>query len=87
MFGLSELKQTRVYQEAQQEEAANMALLMLRRKLKMGTIPPPLESKIRSLPLKQIEALGEALLDFGSLSDLEGWLEENSVNLSTDQGR
>jgi predicted transposase/invertase (TIGR01784 family) len=79
MFGLSELKQTRVYQEAQQEGEANLTLRLLRRKLSIGIIPQLLESRIRDLPVEQIEALGEALLEFGSLSDLERWLEQGSV--------
>jgi predicted transposase/invertase (TIGR01784 family) len=94
MFGLSELKQTRVYQEAKeegklegklegrlegkQEEAANMVLRLLRRKLNIGMIPQTLETRIHFLSLGEIEALGEALLDFGSLSDLEQWLEQDS---------
>jgi predicted transposase/invertase (TIGR01784 family) len=79
MFGLSELKQTRVYQEAQQEGEANLTLRLLRRKLSIGLIPQLLESRIRGLPVEQIEALGEALLEFGTLSDLERWLEQGST--------
>ena len=33
-----------------------------------------LQSQIDRLPIAQVEALGEALLDFGSLADLEVWL-------------
>ncbi len=32
-------------------------------------------AKIQSLSLEQLEALGEALLDFSTLADLEGWLQ------------
>jgi predicted transposase/invertase (TIGR01784 family) len=81
MFGLSELKQTRVYQEARaegkQEGEVNLALRQLNRKL--GSLPIQIEADIRRLPLEQIEVLGEALLEFGSLSDLEGWLEQGSM--------
>jgi predicted transposase YdaD len=80
MFGLSELKQTRVYQEAQQEGEANLTLRLLRRKLNIEIIPQPLESMIRDLPVERIEALGEALLDFSSFSDLERWLEQGSAD-------
>jgi hypothetical protein len=33
--------------------------------------------KVRSLSLPQLESLGEALLDFNNLSDLENWLMNN----------
>jgi Domain of unknown function (DUF4351) len=41
---------------------------------KVGTIAPTTETQIRSLSLVQLEALGEALLDFSQLSDLADWL-------------
>ncbi|WP_416233596.1 DUF4351 domain-containing protein [Cronbergia sp. UHCC 0137] len=31
-------------------------------------------SRIESLPLEQLENLGEALLDFTSMADLDAWL-------------
>jgi hypothetical protein len=33
-----------------------------------------LESRVKSLPLERLEALGEALLDFSGVGDLESWL-------------
>ena len=38
---------------------------------RIGNIPSEIEAKIQSLSLEQLEALGEALLDFTSLADLE----------------
>jgi hypothetical protein len=35
------------------------------------------ESLIRSLPLPQLEALAEALLDFEGIADLNAWLTAN----------
>jgi hypothetical protein len=35
-----------------------------------------MRSQIDWLPLPQLEALGEALLDFSNLADLEAWLME-----------
>ncbi|WP_139294421.1 DUF4351 domain-containing protein, partial [Microcystis aeruginosa] len=43
-------------------------------------ISPELSPKIRSLSLEQLENLGEALLDFQSLQDLEQWLENCQIN-------
>jgi Domain of unknown function (DUF4351) len=41
---------------------------------RFGTIAPTTETQIRSLSLSQLEALGEALLDFSQPSDLMDWL-------------
>jgi len=73
MFELSDLKQTRVYQEALAEEAEKLVLRLLNRRI--GEIPYDLADQIRELPMEQIESLGEALLDFQNLSDLVSWLE------------
>jgi predicted transposase YdaD len=73
MFELSDLKQTRVYQEAFAEGEVKLVLRLLNRRI--GTIPQNLVTQIQELPVEQIESLGEALLDFQSLSDLVSWLE------------
>jgi len=39
------------------------------------TLPEELEQRVRRLPIERLEALGEALFDFRSLEDVEGWLE------------
>jgi predicted transposase/invertase (TIGR01784 family) len=80
MFKLSELKQTRVYQEAfeegkqeglEQERSFILRLLMRR----VGKITSDSDAKIRRLSLSQLEELGEALLDFTQPSDLKEWLK------------
>ena len=92
MFGLSELKQTRVYQEAREEgklegkvegklegkheEATSMVIRQLRRKFRLIILPTPIEAQIRTLTLEQVETLADTLLEFGSLPDLERWLSE-----------
>ncbi len=60
-------------QEGRQEGEANLVLRQLNRRV--GDISPELLPNIRSLDLEQLENLGEALLDFQSLQDLEQWLE------------
>jgi predicted transposase YdaD len=79
MFSVSELKQTRVYQEALQEgEQAGESRLVLRLLCRrIGEMSPEIRSHIQSLSLQQIEALGEALLDFSKPSDLQDWLRSN----------
>ena len=57
-----------------EREAKTLILRLLNRRV--GTVPASIGSQIDRLSLTQLEALGEALLDFSSLSDLEVWLTE-----------
>ncbi|MFM7547396.1 MAG: DUF4351 domain-containing protein, partial [Cyanobacteriota bacterium] len=59
-------------QEGRQEGELEVTLRLLR--LRCGKLGPAQESRIRSLPLVQLEALAEALLDFEGPEDLERWL-------------
>jgi predicted transposase/invertase (TIGR01784 family) len=80
MFSLSELKQTRVYQEALEEgrqegrrlEALALILLLLKRKL--SSLESGVEAQVQALSLAQLEDLGEALLDFRDSEGLLDWL-------------
>lgn len=74
MLGLS-LQQTRFYQDAKAEGERLLVLRQLRRKV--GEIPEAMQGEIEALSISQIEALGEALLDFAILPDLETWLAEH----------
>jgi predicted transposase/invertase (TIGR01784 family) len=76
MLSLSELKQTKVYQEAMQEEALSFVLRLLSRRV--GTLPVNVEVQVQALNLLKLEALGEALLDFTGVDDLTNWLSSNS---------
>ena len=71
MLGIS-LQETRVYQEARAEEAKLLILRQLTRRL--AEVPEPIKAKIDALSINQLESLGEALLDFSNLPDLETWL-------------
>lgn len=62
-------------QEGRQEEAAALIFRQLNRRF--GAIAPELETQIRALPIDQLEALAEALLDFSEPRDLAAWLEAN----------
>jgi predicted transposase/invertase (TIGR01784 family) len=77
MLGI-ELQQTRVYQEAKAEgefaEAQSLILRLLTRRV--GNVSGELVSRINSLSLVQLEELGEALLDFTMVADLEVWLSK-----------
>jgi flagellar biosynthesis/type III secretory pathway protein FliH len=58
--------------QGRQEGEAELVLRLLKRRL--GALPAPQEKAIRRLELSQIEALGEALLEFSSRGDLTSWL-------------
>ena len=40
-------------------------------------IEPDLQLRVNSLPIEQIESLGEALLDFQEVEELVSWLDNN----------
>jgi predicted transposase YdaD len=71
-----DVKQTRFYQdvfaEGRQEEGVTLILRQLQRRC--GELTPVIRDRIPRLSLPQLEALGEALLEFHSVADLEQWL-------------
>ena len=85
MFTYSDLKQTRVYQEAREEGElrgekrglvkgqATMLLRLLNRKF--GQISPSLRGKVNKLSAKQLENLAETLFDLETIADLSEWLK------------
>ena len=78
MLGI-ELQQTRVYRDAMAEGEARGEARMIMRLLnrRIGSIPDRVSTQIGQLTVPQLEDLGEALLDFTSLANLEGWLSQN----------
>jgi predicted transposase/invertase (TIGR01784 family) len=72
-FPDTELKQTRFYQDVFAEGEAAIILRLLQRRC--GAVPPALTARVTDLSIADLEALGDALLEFQSLSDLEQWLE------------
>jgi Domain of unknown function (DUF4351) len=62
-------------QEGKTEEGQALILRQLKRRV--GIISIDLETRIKTLALAQLEELGEALLDFSSIADLEFWLNQN----------
>ncbi|MFH7030035.1 MAG: Rpn family recombination-promoting nuclease/putative transposase [Heteroscytonema crispum UTEX LB 1556] len=71
------MRESVIYQDILQEGEFSLVMRQLRRRV--GTVPPALQVKIQALPLPVLENLGEALLDFSGLADLEAWLRENSI--------
>ncbi len=77
--GLREGTQQGVQQGVQQgiqQGEANMVIRLLARRC--GEISIEQQNQVRSLPLETLETLGEALLDFQGIIDLEHWLGENT---------
>jgi hypothetical protein len=64
-------------QEGKQEGEKNLILRLLHRRI--GEIDSLLIERITGLSIEQLENLGEALLDFSSVADLEGWLTQHSI--------
>ncbi|MDZ8084567.1 MAG: Rpn family recombination-promoting nuclease/putative transposase [Nostoc sp. DedQUE12b] len=59
--------------EGKVEGERTIVLRLLNRRV--GNIPDGLLSQIQGLSVEQLEALGDALLDFSTLADLERWLQ------------
>jgi predicted transposase/invertase (TIGR01784 family) len=59
-------------QEGRQEGEAELVLRLLKRRL--GELSVEQEERVRELSVEQLEDLGEALLDFTTMTDLEGHL-------------
>jgi Domain of unknown function (DUF4351) len=63
-------------QQGRQEEAQALILRQLTRRI--GDVTPEERSQIQFLPLPQLEALGESLLDFSTPDDLKDWLQAHA---------
>ncbi len=69
-----------IRQEGRQEDEqrgrteGERSLILRQLTRRVGTLPA---GQVQALALPQLEALGEALLDFSELDDLVGWLRGN----------
>jgi predicted transposase YdaD len=73
IFGLGEQRgREQGLEQGLQAGELDITLRLLR--LRCGGLSPEQESSIRALPLPQLEALAEALLDFQGADDLKAWL-------------
>jgi predicted transposase YdaD len=64
-------------EQAIQSGEQRLVLRLLNRCI--GEIDTSLIEQIKSLSIEQLENLGEALLDFSSVADLETWLNQQSI--------
>ncbi|MUL37325.1 DUF4351 domain-containing protein [Gloeocapsopsis dulcis] len=88
LFRESIMRESVIYQEIFEEgeqqgreqgrEQGEKSLVLRQLTRRVGELPQPVRQRIETLPLEQLENLGEALLDFTSLVDLQVWLEARS---------
>jgi hypothetical protein len=62
--------------ESRIRQEAERSLVLRQLNRRVGTLPEMIQTQVEALPLEQLEALGEDLLDFTSLTDLENWLAQ-----------
>jgi predicted transposase YdaD len=73
IFGLGESRgEARGEARGRTQELSAVTLRLLKRRC--GTISAGTTARIQALPLEQLEALAEALLDFTGPADLDAWL-------------
>ncbi len=70
-------RQSGIEQGMEQGIERERSLILRQLTRRVGQLSPGLRSQIDPLSLEQWEALGEALLDFRAIADLEAWLARN----------
>jgi predicted transposase YdaD len=70
------MQQSVIYQDILQEgeERGERSLILRLLVRRIGEVSPEMRSQIQALSLPQLEALGEALLDFTKPDDLHEWM-------------
>ena len=70
------MRESTMYQSILREgrTAREKALILKLLTRKLGNLSPEVTAKVSALSLEKLESLGEALLDFTSIADLETWL-------------
>lgn len=63
-------------QEGRKEEAANLIVRQLGKRF--GELSEDIQASVSKLSLTALEELGEALLDFSGISEVQNWLAEHS---------
>ncbi|NER38741.1 MAG: Rpn family recombination-promoting nuclease/putative transposase [Oscillatoria sp. SIO1A7] len=64
------------YAKEQGRLEGTTALVMRQLQKRFGEIPETISSKIKDLAIEDLESLAEDFLDFDSLEDLSGWLQD-----------
>lgn len=74
MLGLDLTEEPRAIREAKEEGERSLIFRQLTKKV--GQLDEAMRSQVATLSSEQLEQLGEALLDFATVQDLETWLSE-----------
>ncbi len=76
------MQQSVIYQDILQEgeERGERSLILRQLTRRIGELSPEMRSQIQALSLPQLEALGEALLDFTKPEDLDEWMDSLSIS-------
>ena len=80
-WDMTVLRESPWYQEIQQEgrQEGEQSLILRQLTRRIGEVAPEMRLQVQALSLAQLEALGEALLDFSEPADLDEWLRSHSV--------
>ncbi|GAB4208683.1 MAG: DUF4351 domain-containing protein [Coleofasciculaceae cyanobacterium] len=71
----SRIEDLEAWLEQQQQRETELNLIVRQLNRRLGEVESALIERVRELPIAQLEALGEALLDFSEVADLVAWLE------------
>ncbi|WP_258316486.1 DUF4351 domain-containing protein [Cylindrospermopsis raciborskii] len=74
--GLQEGRQEGLQEEQEGRQEGQRKIILLLLNHKFDGIESPVVERINRLSLEQLEAMGESLLDFRQISDLEAWLKD-----------
>jgi predicted transposase YdaD len=78
-WDMAVLRESPWYQEILREgEQRERSLILKQLTRRVGAPSPELTAQVEALSIEQLEALGEALLDFTQSEDLTAWLDHNA---------
>ncbi|WP_216086630.1 DUF4351 domain-containing protein [Halothece sp. PCC 7418] len=76
------MRESVIYQDIlrEGEEKGERSLILRQLTRRVGELPQQWRDRVNSLSLEQLENLGEALLDFQGIGDLETWWDTSEEN-------
>lgn len=78
-WDMAVLRESPWYQEILREgEQRERSLILKQLNRRVGALSPEITVQVQALSIDQLEALGEALLDFTQVDELNAWLERNA---------
>jgi predicted transposase YdaD len=75
LLDFSKIEDLEAWLEQQQQRETELNLIVRQLNRRLGEVESALIERVKELPIAQLEALGEALLDFSEEADLVAWLE------------